>query len=373
MAIDRRSFLIGGGTVLASPGLRADGLCEAELFAAACREPSGSYAAVAYADGCGIRQRVALPARGHDLVQRPGTRECVVFARRPGTFAVAFSADGARPPVEFRTGADRHFFGHGAFASNGRLLLTSENDYEGARGVIGVRDAASGYRQIGEFDAAGMEPHDIVLLSDGRTLAVANGGLETHPDAARENLNVPTMEPSLSYIDIETGDVLEVHTLPRALHKLSIRHLALAAGDLVVFGCQYEGPMTEHPPLVGIHRLGEDLRLVEAADGLYQPMKNYVGSVTADASGSYVAATSPRGGLALIVDAGARRICAQHALADVCGVAPRHAGAGFWLTSGSGITGPLSPVGPRFAGTGLAFSYHREDVQWDNHAIHIDA
>jgi hypothetical protein len=373
MAIDRRSLLIVGGAALVSPSLRAEGLCEAELFAAACREPSGSYAAVAYAEGCGIRQRVALPARGHDLVQRPGTRECVVFARRPGTFAVAFGADGAHPPIEFRTRTDRHFFGHGAFASNGRLLLTSENDFEAARGVIGVRDATGGYRQIGEIDAGGMEPHDIVLLSDGRTLVVANGGLETHPDAARENLNVPTMEPSLAYIDIETGDVLEVHRLPPALHKLSIRHLALAAGDVVVFGCQYEGPMTEHPPLVGMHRRGEDLRLVEAADGVYQPMRNYVGSVAADASGAYVAATSPRGGLALIVDAGARRICAQHSLSDVCGVAPRHVGAGFWLTSGSGASGNLHRAGPRFAGSGLVFASHHENVQWDNHAIHIDA
>src|SRR6185312_463931 len=135
------------------------------------------------------------PARGHDLVQRPGTRECVVFARRPGTFAIAFSTDASAAPVEFQSKPDRHFFGHGSFSRDGRLLLTSENDFEAVRGVIGVRDATAGYRQIGEFDAAGMEPHDLCLLSDGRTLVIANGGLETHPLSERENLNVATMEP----------------------------------------------------------------------------------------------------------------------------------------------------------------------------------
>ena len=77
------------------------------------------------------------------------------------------SRSGSRPPVWFASKPDRHFFGHGAFSADGRLLYATENDYERARGMIGVRDATDGYRQIGEFPAHGMEPHDIALL-DGR-------------------------------------------------------------------------------------------------------------------------------------------------------------------------------------------------------------
>ena len=90
-----------------------------------------------------------------------------------------------RPPVWFATKPDRHFFGHGVFSADGKLLYTTENDYDGARGVIGVRDATDGYQQIGEFPAHGMEPHDIQLLADGRTMVIANGGIRTHPDSAR--------------------------------------------------------------------------------------------------------------------------------------------------------------------------------------------
>ncbi|MFM9847881.1 MAG: DUF1513 domain-containing protein [Hyphomicrobiaceae bacterium] len=368
MAIDRRSFLIGGGLAALCPKLGlAQPVCPQGLFVAACREASGTYSAVAYGEGCGLGHRVALPGRGHDLVQRPGTGECVVFARRPGTFAVTFRIDGSATPAEFQTRADRHFYGHGAFSPDGRLLYTSENDFDAARGVIGVRDAAAGYRQIGEFDSGGLEPHDICLLGDGRTLVAANGGIETHPSSERENLNIADMNSSLSYIDLKTGDVLEVHRLPPSLHKLSIRHLALAHDNTVFLGCQYEGPAAEHPALVGFHRRGDPLHLIEAAGGTYRPMQNYIGSVSADASGEFIAATSPRGGRALIIDARTRRIISQTRLADVCGVAPRHTGASFLLASGSGDIGSWSPA----ASADASLPTTHENVAWDNHMIRI--
>lgn len=366
MVIDRRSFLLSSAAALLSREALAENGCEGGIFASACREPSGKYAAVTYREGCGVRRRVALPARGHDLVQRPGTRECVVFARRPGTFAIAFSTDASVAPVEFQSKPDRHFFGHGTFSRDGRLLLTSENDFEAARGVIGVRDATDGYRQIGEFDAGGMEPHDLCLLSDGRTLVIANGGLETHLLSERENLNVATMDPSLIHLDIETGDRLETHRLPSSLHKLSIRHLASARGDLVCFGCQHQGPPGEHPALIGFHKRGDTLRLLEADTNAFRPMQNYVGSVAANAAGDLIAASSPRGGMAIIIDADARRVVAERRLDDVCGLAPRHVGSGFLMTSGSGAVESWTRDGQ--VGVLLA----REDLAWDNHAIAIE-
>ncbi len=92
--------------------------------------------------------------------------------------------------------------------------------------MIGVRDATGGYKQIGEFPAHGMEPHDIALLSDGRTMVIANGGIRTHPDRGADELNLADMQPSLVYVDVATGDLLEEHRLAPALHQLSIRHLA---------------------------------------------------------------------------------------------------------------------------------------------------
>ncbi len=174
MVINRRQFLQGGAGLLASGGasLKATALAAAgsgskdyddALFAAARREQSGGYSAALFTLHGDVRA-IPLPERGHDVAVRPGGSEVVVFARRPGRFAIAFTANAKVPPVEFFAAPNRHFYGHGVFSPDGRLLYTTENDYENGAGVIGVRDAGAGYRQIGEFtsmasgrgDAAGV-------------------------------------------------------------------------------------------------------------------------------------------------------------------------------------------------------------------------
>ena len=112
-----------------------------------------------------------------------------------------------------------------------------------------------------------MEPHDVALLADGRTMVIANGGIKTHPDSGADELNLPDMKPSLVYVDLATGDLVEEQILAAELHQLSIRHLALAASDTVVFGCQYRGPEDDAPPLLGFHRRGEKPVIVPAPTG----------------------------------------------------------------------------------------------------------
>ena len=260
MMIDRRGLLIGAASsaaLLALPCHAARAARgEVELFAAARRDDRGTYSAALFSLDGGDLRAVELPERGHDIALRPGSGEWVAFARRPGRFGVAVPTDG-RPPVWFNSKPDRHFFGHGVYSADGKLLYTTENDYRNAQGIIGVRDATDVYRQIGEFPARGMEPHDVALLADGRTMVIANGGIKTHPDSGADELNLPDMKPSLVYVDLATGDLVEEQMLAPELHQLSIRHLALAAGDTVVFGCQYRGPEGDAPPLLGFHRRGD--------------------------------------------------------------------------------------------------------------------
>ena len=212
---------------------RALGLGEAAagLYAAACKGLDGRFAAVIFDADRGTEvARIVLPARGHDIAVRPTPGrdgpEVVVFARRPGNFAVVLGS-GDRKPLWFSTRADRYFYGHGVFSADGRLLYTTENDFEAGVGRIGVRDATNGYMQIGELTSGGVGPHDLALMPDKRTLVVANGGIKTHPDTPRLELNLSSMEPSLAYVDAFTGDLVERHALSPAMHQLSIRHLAV--------------------------------------------------------------------------------------------------------------------------------------------------
>ncbi len=142
-----------------------------------------------------------LPERGHDITFDPVSRRSVVFARQPGTFAVVFDHTGEAEPVTIATVEGRHFYGHGVFSPDGALLYATENDFDNAAGVIGVYDATDGFRRIGEFATHGVGPHELLLCPDGKTLAIANGGIETHPDFGRAKLNIATMQPSLVFVD----------------------------------------------------------------------------------------------------------------------------------------------------------------------------
>ncbi|MGI9520258.1 MAG: DUF1513 domain-containing protein [Hyphomicrobiaceae bacterium] len=367
MEIDRRALLAGIAAQLSTAGWRPPALAAANqsILAANVRTANKEFAAVLYSIERGILRQVALPGRGHDIAVSSATGACVSFARRPGNFAVAFSTDNSQPPTLLSTPANRHFYGHGVFSPDGRLLYTTENDFEGSRGCIGIWDATDEYHRIGELPSYGVGPHDINLLQDGRTLVVANGGIVTHPDFGRRPMNLSSMEPSIVYVDSQTGDLMESQKLPPELHKLSIRHLEMAARDTVVFGCQQKGPKSAKVGLIGFHRLGQDLQLNDYDPNVARALRHYVSSIAVDRSGETAAFTSSRGQKAVIIDVSTRKLRAIHSHADASGVASSAQPHAFVVTGGSGDVAVLSTNGrkrrlPR-----------RHTWNWDNHAVHL--
>ena len=323
---------------------------------------SGGRFEAAVIDGEG-RDRLVLPlqARGHSFAIDASRRRAVAFARAPGRFAIAFSLDGGTEPMAIAAAHGRHFYGHGVFTPDGRLMLAVENDYEAGEGVAGLYDASDGFRRIGEFRTGGVGPHEAVLMRDGRTLCVANGGILTHPDFDGMKLNLPAMESNLAYVDIASGAVVEKVGLARELHQLSMRHMALDAAGHVWFGCQYEGTPSDRPALVGRHRRGRDIELFPGLVETLRALDNYVGSVAVDASGDVLATSSPRGGLVAFWDTATGRCLGTRALADGCGVAPA-GGARVLATSGRGAIVEVDPQAERViveAGGGKP--------AWDNH------
>lgn len=375
MGIDRRALIAGllsSGVVRIAPSpagqhrlFQENAGQKRQYFAAARRLRNGAFEGAVFDDSGQDIATVVLPSRGHDVAVRQSTGECVVFARRPGTFAIAFHRPAKLPPLTFKAAPARHFYGHGVFGADGRLLFTTENDYANDRGIIGVRDATNGYRQIGEYLSHGVGPHDIAMLSDGRTLVVANGGISTHPEEGRRMLNVSSMQPNLTYIDAHTGELLETHALADDLHKVSIRHLAVTPEDNVVFGCQFVGPKSEVPMLVGTHRRQQPVALVEAPSKTYGRLRNYVSSIATDRSGRFAMATSAKGSMALLIDLEKRLVVRELPLADVSGVARGANATSFILSSGEGTTHVLP--GADSAPRQLA----RHDYAWDNHAVSL--
>jgi hypothetical protein len=276
------------------------------------------------------------------------TNHLVAFARRPGTFALIIDRSGKAEPMTIAAAEDRHFFGHGCFSPDGKLLYASENDFEAGRGVIGLYDARENYRRIGEYSTYGIGTHDLSVSDDGTLLIAANGGIETHPDFGRTKLNLDHMEPSLALIDAATGALVERHALPEKLRQLSTRHIDLDEKGRIWFACQYEGPRNDLPPLVGHFGKGEDLTFLSLPEETTIRLANYVGAIAVNRREGLVGLTSPNGGRFVVFEAQTGRVLRDEGVADAAGIAA--APRGFAVSSYDG----------RFSG-------HRENLAWDQH------
>lgn len=304
-----------------------------------------------------------LPARGHGICLRPGTAEAVVFARRPGTFAAVFEPSTGLVLRRFDTPPDRHFYGHGVFDPTGRVLVATENDFTRGVGVLGLYDASDGYRRIGELPAHGIGPHDIALLPDGRTLAIANGGILTVPETGRDKLNLDTMQPSLNLIELTSGALLQEERLPDRLRHLSIRHLDQNGDGLIATGLQWEGNLAELVPLVAIDR-GNGLETLDIPPEILRLLAGYVGSVSFDRSGLLLAASCPRGNHIVFWRADDGRFLRAVEIADACAVGPATTSGRFLAATGTGQVVEIDPVAGTIAPLG-----ERAPAAYDNHLL----
>ncbi len=363
MAIDRRSLLLGTLAFVGTArmhGALAAGTADDIAYVSAVRRAEGTYSVLLLrADGSIVRE-VALSGRGHDIAIHRPSNQVAVFARRPGSFAVALALDKNSPPHVFTPGDGRHYFGHGSFSRDGRLLYASENDIDTGMGVIGIYDVASGFKKIGEHPSYGTGPHEIMLLADGRTIAVGNGGIDTVPDAGRENLNVDEMEPSLAFVDAVTGKLIAKHDMTGELQSLSIRHVTQDASGLVWFGAQWEGSPSETPQLVGSAGPDRALKLIEPQAKGGNDLKGYIGSMAVSADGLTIAASAPKAGHVLYVDTLTAKVVGQSDLKDVCGIAPEGA-ENFAASSGFGVIRYETPRASTITEREL------QDVAFDNH------
>lgn len=351
--------VVGGERIAQAAALPPGGTSPLYL---AARKNDSRFEAVVFDEQGNDQLVIPMPDRGHSFALDPARSRATVFGRQPGFFAIAFDVTGKSPEQALQAAPGRHFFGHGVYSPDGKLMVATENDYEAGRGVLGLYDSSTEgqYRRVGEYPSGGIGPHEVVLMPDGRTLCVANGGILTHPDYGKLQLNVDTMQPSLAYIDMQTGELLEQVFAEPTLHKLSIRHLVIDGAGAVWAGCQYTGTTQDRPPLVGRHRRGMPLQLFAGPDEALRSMNNYVGSMAVNQLGTVIATSSPVGGKVLLWDAASGDFLASRDVFDGCGVAPAQ-GHGFIVSSGQGT---LEKLAVREGGKRIQQS---PGLSWDNH------
>lgn len=302
-----------------------------------------------------------IPFRAHDTIPLSKGKS-LSFARRPhNQMIVSDFATKEQRIIDAIEG--RHFYGHGCIDVARKTLFATENDYDNARGVISIRDSHS-FQQLGEYESYGVGPHDIHLMPDNKTLVVANGGIETHPDFGRRKLNIKTMQPSLTFIDIDSGKKIDEYRLSN--HKLSIRHLMVTADGGVAVGTQYQGKPIDGTPdylLAWIDKNTNGLQTFDNNKQFTKDCRGYIADVAVDTHAQIMAATSPRGNNVSFWDIKQRQLLKTIEISGPSGLCFSTKNQEFLVSNDKGVVYKIPLNSNQFIATQLQVF----PVKWDNH------
>ncbi|REL27801.1 DUF1513 domain-containing protein [Thalassotalea euphylliae] len=321
-----------------------------------------------------IISRAQLPGRGHQVIDVPNkANKVLAFARRPGNWLVEIDALTGEISQQFTTETHHHSFGHGCFSADGRYLFTTEHAYteqlpaKPVHGKIVVRDSRN-YQVIAEYDSGGVGPHQCELMPDGKTLVIANGGIYTHPKQPRKKLNLATMAPNLSYMDIATGKIIASYQ-PNHFQS-SIRHLAVASTGQVIMGIQQQNKQGLIEPLILSHQGENQLTPMQANEDIWRQFNHYTASVCINDEGTIAAISSPRGDITSYWQLSDLTLLAKHKYRDGAGVSYHQ--NEFVLTNGLGrIVGSQPGIAQKQARVKRDTWSQNLHIQWDNHVARI--
>ncbi len=305
--------------------------------------------------------RLAIPDEAHGFAVDPTAPNRIVSAPSVnGTHAVAMDVVTGKQLVVIKSRPGRHYLGHAVFSPDGRFLFTSENIIDTAEGVITVRDGRD-FRFLRELPAYGIGPHDMRLLPDGSTLVIASGGIRTHPDSGRRELNLNSLKSALLFIDSRNGKLLQRRELPVPL--LSIRHIDVGAEGEVLVTCQYKG-RTDMPKLVGLQRGNGEIEMLDIDDDSLWSMRGYIASACIAPNG-IGAASCPRGNQLSLWDLRKKQLIKLIEIKDVGGVAVSADGNRFIVSANVGELYQVDIKTLQVKPMGAVW----QNAQWTNHML----
>ncbi len=359
--MNRRSFILGATAlgVLSAFGTRHwFKAAQGQLLAGACSDSQNNHYVGAFDQSGKLICQVPIAARGHGVIDHPNKPgHGLVIGRSPGY--VAYEVDFIQGSIraQLSPAQDHHFYGHGQFSPDGQYFITTEQNVTTGQGLIVIRESQH-YQVVAQYDSGGIGPHEALFLPDGHTLVIANGGILTHPDKPKAKLNLDTMAPNLSYMDIRSGEIINSTTPSH--HQLSIRHLAIDSSGKVYGGMQYQGANTELLPLAFSHQGAGPLQPLNATAALWRQMQQYTASLCVDNASKTLAISCPRSDMITFWDITTDSFISQVQLRDGAGLA--RASSGIVATSGKGK-----------AWFGDKSEQVFSNIRWDNHLALISS
>ncbi|MDA5564475.1 DUF1513 domain-containing protein [Cobetia sp. MMG027] len=358
---------LSGGRVLAggNNAASARGHVPAGVAISACDDDTGQHFASCTSYQGQERWRQPIKERAHGATRHPHKPWALIFARRPGTEINVFDLETGERITRIEAAPDRHFYGHGVFSPDGGLLYTTENAITSGEGRIGIYDMHRDFARLGEFASGGIGPHEIRLHPDGQQLIIANGGILTRPETGRVKLNLESMQPNLTLLDRVSGEIRWQGEPSH--HQLSLRHLDVSRDGTIVAGYQYQGPASDHHPLVVVKRpASETLQELPLPQEYVPQFKQYIASIAIAPEGHLAVATVPRGNLITLWNLETGELETTLDFADCAGVlavpATQETPAGFVVSNGRGEWLLIDEDGlPALGPVRLA------NTHWDNH------
>src|SRR5688572_732241 len=142
MKLNRRQVLSLGALLLGSPAFVSakHNPGQGSLMLSAASDADDKHWVLGFTlteSGASEVFRSALPERAHHISVNQQFGFFVVVARRPGTWLSLGDLATGAIFHEFRVPADRHVFGHGVFAADGKRFYTTESDFEDQQGDSG--------------------------------------------------------------------------------------------------------------------------------------------------------------------------------------------------------------------------------------------
>ncbi len=185
-------------------------------------------------------RRVPLTFLAHGLARHPAKPHvAAVFEKRGDGGALVDLAAGKLLRL-IRASQNRHFYGHAVYTRDGMSCLVVESALDTSAGAITVRDPAT-WKVMATFPTYGDSPHDCVLVDDGKTLVVTNGG---GPLGAANTL--ATSAPCVAYVDLASQKLVEKVVLSDP--KINAGHIAFATdGSFALASAPRDGLTTEAP------------------------------------------------------------------------------------------------------------------------------
>lgn len=233
---------------------------------------------------------------GHGFTPRIDKPHVVLITEKHGQGCCEVDLLQGRILRRVKTVAGREFYGHSSFSPDGKLWYCTEADTgDGSyHGVLAVRDADSLELRDEAFPTHGVAPHDCILIDDGATLVITNGGGPLDHDNEL---------PCVAYVDVKTGEKRRLLTFKDK--RINAGHIAMTSrGELVCVSAPREGIPSSDPAFLGAISFYDPARdtVTTAEDPVRAKMKGETLSVAINEKTMIVGATNPAGNIVTFWD-----------------------------------------------------------------------